>query len=585
MASGSGSRFLGLSWSGKSDPPSELTAQLRLVADGFKTIMRPGAMMLCERLEFLHQEADRGLCTAARLTPAKRPGALLDPADLFRRLLIDQQGPGGLEAPFSLVWSGGQDGSLEAATDRYGVGQLFLIERPGIVAVSNSAALLADVFECGLDAQALCGFALFGAFQESDTPFQGVAKVQAGHRVSLRHGAQTQSRYADVPAPSPGATQIPDLTGVLRETVGRMSDAAPDAFLELSGGLDSRLILAALSPQQRARHPAMTIGGRDSGDVRVAAQIAAAQGLKHVVLDLDALLPTDRDGILQTIALAASAYDYSANPIDKFPLVVANTTFGAAPRFSGQNGEILRGFYYPGQNLRGRSTHEAARRLTEWRLVTNDAVSRDLLETEAFAARQQFAKQRVADRLVSLNDTWGHALDRFYLYERMQRWVGNSAGNLLSDRTTFYPFFGSDFIASALDVRLEEKANSLAAYRLLAALDPKLAAMPLDNGLRPAAMAGSRAVAHIHQAGYYAGKVAGRISRKLKRDTRATLGSQAISKLWRSHGLQDTLPKAALRDSGLFNVQQLDRILSGEWLPDRPTLGYVLMISALLNRR
>lgn len=156
-------------------------------------------------------------------------------------------------------------------------------------------------------------------------------------------------------------------------------------------------------------------------------------------------------------------------------------------RFGGQNGESFRGFFYPGQPLEAEPDEALARRLVSWRLRANDQVDLKLLQTDGFLGRVAEIEQNLVGRLLNYGGPWYHALDRFYLEERMQRWVGAGSSNRFIDRTSLYPFFDEDVVAAALSLDGFDKKDSAAAYNMLVDIDLDLAKIALDNGIVPSA--------------------------------------------------------------------------------------------------
>lgn len=579
-----GSRFVVLSLAGLDKGQRQLETRLgQLTADWWRSAT-DGLILCCERPHFAAASDGIALCLGPRRVLETTAGRSHDAAMALG--LVRKQGPNVplyLAPPFSMAWTDG--GDAYACTDRYGIGQLFSADAEGAVAVSNSATLLARLFTCPLNKQALTGFALFGAFQQNDTPFAGVAMVPPGQLIRLAAGRfepvdLAQDRPHVSAAEASGAGRLAAIT---RDVMVGLSDAAPGADLELSGGLDSRIMLAALPADRRRRHRAMTIGVPGSPDVRIAGEIASGLGMKHDVIDIGAVIPDDADELEEILDLAAEAYDYAANPIDKAALVMVNRHFASGARFSGQNGEILRGFYYPGQPLDAVPSETLARSLIASRLEANEFVDPALFLCDAYEARRDIAEDRAVERILSFDATWADSLDMFYLYERMRRWVGNATGSMLSDRAILYPFFDSRFVDAALSLDPKRKANSRAAMALLCELDPRLAGVPLDSGMRPSVMAGSPLRARLAEATHVATKIASRISRKLRGGQHATLGSAQISALWHRQGLYRRLPHDRLAATGILNEAALARLVSGQWTPDRPTLGFVLMLSGIVR--
>ena len=567
-----GNRFLALSHSGAFSP---IVERARAITEGWAAADGERLLFRSERGDhFAAASGDAVALGAPRHVDLSIPAAL-DAAAVLKRgagSLVPSAAP-----PLRLAWSDGR--SAWAATDSFGIGQIFFVEKDGVAAFSTSATLLADIFDAEPDREALAAFALFGAFLDEQSPFAGVHKL-AGGRVALRDGR------VEVSATTLPVAHVQDVARAFRAGVLALADAFPDAPLELSGGLDSRLILAALPRERRVGRRAMTIGFPGTPDVAVAERIAQREGLEHDFVDVSGLGELGADSLHALLSDAVAGYDHGANPIDKAVICYAGRQRpGGGGRFGGQNGEILRGYYYPAQPLDARPSETLARRLVEWRLASNDRADPKLFDAAAFADLRATAEKRIIGRLLSFGGSWGEALDNFYLYERMQHWVGNGSCNRLIDRVTLQPFFDPGFVAAAMALPARDKANSAAAYRLLVELDPALASMPLDNGRVPAAVARSKLRARLDDTRRTALAVANRVRRKLLGETKATLGSEGICALWHRHRLFERLPAEALLRTGLFDEASIERLAKGEWLPDRPTLGFVLMMAGIVERK
>ncbi|HZZ69895.1 MAG TPA: hypothetical protein VFE18_17110, partial [Phenylobacterium sp.] len=91
------------------------------------------------------------------------------------------------------------------------------------------------------------------------------------------------------------------------------------------------------------------------------------------------------------------------------------------------------------------------------------------------------------------------------------------------------------------------------------------------------------ALSRLEEGRYFLQKVAKRAKRVLSRGQHVTLGATSIVELWGQHGLNETLPVAALQRSGLFDEAALESVAVGTWLPNRATLGFLLMMSGLVT--
>jgi asparagine synthase (glutamine-hydrolysing) len=355
-------------------------------------------------------------------------------------------------------------------------------------------------------------------------------------------------------------------------------------MLELSGGLDSRLILAALPEAEKAGNLAVTIdeSGGLGGDARVARHIASITGISHREIAVPFAAVEEGDILDRTLRRIVEGYDAMANPIDKLPLALVSD-IGDTARFGGQNGEIMRGFYYPLQPLKGKPTTKLIADLVDWRLIANDRTSPNLFAQNFASDALASARASMIAAIAGYGGSWGQVLDRVYLDYRMQSWVGNSAGNRFLDRAVLWPFFDSRFLAAALKLDPDNKRDSRASYRILARLSPQLAATPLDNGLIPAVMAHDNLRAKQMLLRAKARKAQRKLMQRIRPRSVAVLGSERVIDGWFRAKRYAHLDIHRLASLGIFNEAMLEAIGTGRTRPDRATLGFLLLCESWLQ--
>ena len=509
-----------------------------------------------------------------------REAALLrDVSSLADELRV--RGAGALDslaAPFRLIYVDRSTGSLVAAADPSGLGQLFMASWGALSLCASSATLLADLIGAKPCLPALAAYAQLGAFPFELTPFEGITKLLAGNRLIIAHG---QPQIQDIESRRAAG----DIRTEFVAAVSTMLAAAPDANLELSGGLDSRLILAAIPKDRRAGRRAVTLDSSDgaSAEVEVARRIAAMNGLEHKVVPLSLASITNADGLLELLRHVAEGYDYMANPFDKVALVLAGRSMTQEhPRFGGQNGEIIRGFYYPLQATETKISAAQVNRLVDWRLMANDRVT-PLIFSDTGNRALTDAGKAFKCRLGAFEGRWGEVLDRIYLRYRMQSWAGTAVNNRFIGHTILWPFFDEGFLAAAFALPSVAKRGSLAAYKMLAELDPELAATPLDNGIIPLQMLKGGSITVITNGVRKAMKATRKVAQRLRPSSTAVMGSDALLDKWHDLECYRKLDVAGLATLGLFSEDVLSQIASGARRADRATLGLLILCDQLVR--
>ena len=200
---------------------------------------------------------------------------------------VDEGGvPGGVFARWR--WDGE---TLEVVNDRYGFYPLFFWARRGSVSISPSPlALLAEGGDSTLDYGALAVFLRLGFFLGEETPWQAIRALPPACRLFWREGRteiRSEGRFKPQPSSLTRSEGIDAFTDAVTTAMGRRRPQTTETVLPLSGGADSRHILAELlaagiNPRcVTARY----FPNRPNHDAEVAAEITVGLGLNHDMLD------------------------------------------------------------------------------------------------------------------------------------------------------------------------------------------------------------------------------------------------------------------------------------------------------------
>lgn len=458
--------------------------------------------------------------------------------------------------------------------DQFGLGHWFEARAGNVHFSASAAPLLARAIGAEPDIGALLGYAQLGVFAFSATPYQGVSKLLPPDPWATQYAATPHGKSNDLHH---------QVQMTFRAAVQALLAAAPSAALELSGGLDSRLILAAMTAEQRAGRSALTLGspGAVSPDQRIASRLASDNRLIHQINQPPANPWEDPAVLFATLTDACNGYQGMGNPVDKATLLATGEDSVELVRFGGQNGEILRGFYHAMQPLGLSASESLWANLVDWRLTANDKVSSRLLSRHARDAMIPAQRAALLAQLGNFAGEWGQVLDRLYLRLRMQAWVGNAASCSLVKRTMLMPFFDPSFVAAAMALPAASRSQSMAAYHLLRDIDPVLAAIPLDNGRTPASFLNPGLGTKLESLRSTAGKMARKVSQRIRPRAGAALGSAAVVAAWHQHGGARRLDCGRLDRLGIFDPAMLEAVQTGKLVPDRSELGFLLICDNL----
>lgn len=543
---------------------------------GWTVVEGPGWFIAANREDCIAQVGERVVASPAPHLIDRAQGRRLSLHDACERLtqtgsaLLDDLAP-----PYRLLTGHRGNNRVEAHFDHFGLGHMFEGRKGDTLFTSSSVRLVAEAIGARPDIAALLGYSQIGVFPFSATPYEGVLKLLPGDAWG--------EEYAEPRKVVPLHTLQHEVETSFREAVQALLTAAPDASLELSGGLDSRLILAALTPEQRRGRAALTLGspGEVSQDLLIASRLSSANDLAHRISQPPSSPWEDPEALFATLETACLGYQCMGNPVDKATLLANGDDSEGLSRFSGQNGEILRGFYHAMQPLGARASDALWASLTDWRLIANDRVPARFLSDHACDEAIPAARKSFLAELSQFDGEWGQVIDRLYLRLRMQAWVGNAASSNLVKRTMLMPFFDRQFVKAAMALPAAARSNSHAAYRLLADIDPVLAAVPLDSGSAPADILNPGLGTKLAGLRRNAGKLATKLGQRLRPRPGTALGGAAIVEAWHHHRGFERLDMERLAALGIFDPAMLEALQSGQATPDRSELGFLLVCNNL----
>ena len=189
-----------------------------------------------------------------------------------------------------------RDGQCVLFNDRYGIERLFMhTEKSRTYFSSEAKAIVAVVPSVRApDLTGLSQWLSCGCTVGSRSIFKDVEVLAGGTAVVFTPGSEpVRTLYFDRAtleqlAPLPGDRFVDEFTSSLVAASNTAINRSPRAALSLTGGLDSRLVLACLDAAPQTV-PCYTFGSmyQQTMDVRVASAIAARCEQSHQVLQLD----------------------------------------------------------------------------------------------------------------------------------------------------------------------------------------------------------------------------------------------------------------------------------------------------------
>lgn len=492
-----------------------------------------------------------------------------------------------LGAPFAAMLV--ENNQATIAADHVGFRHVYGISRPGWSAAATSARELGHLGKAKLDLEALSVFRLAGHYLDSDTAYEGVKKLPAAHYWKLHDGELHTFRFTQQESVANNGDAADAHAQRLRELVTGFLDHHDGVSIELSGGLDSRLVLAAVPRDRRKKLTAFTIASGGGKDATVASQLARHYGMGCELVDvagLGELTPAEAHGLATA---AAERLDGLGRPLSAAVFHWAEGQVPQAPRLSGHGGEMARALFGPGVEFE--RPHPTVRAevvenyIRRW-IVSNDAVPDEVLEKDFAEHSRELAMGRLAQVFLRNQTDWLSALSDFYLRQRMHRFGGITITDGVGSRLSLNPLTDTKILALAASVPTRQLAGSRYAVRVMDRLDPELARIPLGSGLRPIAL--DRSVTLTRKLGEntwrgFLTKAGSKVMRTLHSQRRAAAGAPLLADLVAQHWRTDPSLLTPVLGTGLISEEWLARLIEGSVRADANTVDFLLNLGVIAS--
>lgn len=475
-------------------------------------------------------------------------------------------------------------GRVVVAADPLGILQLHVVQQARWAACSTSALALASLARAGLDEAALSVFALLGVHAGDETPFAGVRTLVAGQACTLASGRADRTPLPAMAVDGGDGDPVGAGVSAVRASVAAAVAGHDAVHLELSGGLDSRLLLAALR-ELPVVVTTMTVGSPGAPDVRVAGDLSRRLGLPNQVVDLAGLGTLSPAEAWELVRRAAAGRDACGNAVGEGVLELVEDRSAQGPRISGQNGEFARGFYYAGQPPWPRPTPALAGALVRWRLTTNDAVDASVVDAGFREAGSARVATLVEETLRGYGRPWLGATDELYLDLRMRRWLGPEHSAASRRHPVLAPFFHPAYLAWARRAAPADKRGSRLCAAVLHRMAPDLAALPLDSGRTPAEMARRDVAGRASALAHSAGKVAAKVRQRLRSTGRPAVGAVSLATRVHEHWRAEPASLEPVLALPFVARGAVEAFLSGQRGLDVASTSFLVDLAVAAERR
>ncbi len=470
----------------------------------------------------------------------------------------------GYNGVFVFATGSQSDGAVQVATDPIGSLHVYIIRCGGSTIISTSSLVLASVGRVDWDPNGIREFLAKGTVFGMRTLHKSVDKLLPGRIMEFRGAFRTREQVYWAPTYSGYLERdkkkiVKEYAGILTDAIGSTLKQAGQPILDLTGGFDSRLLLAAALQHRSATELNCTVSGESS-----AKDVISASGIAKVLgLHLERRPPQIPDvpdwwqGALEALAYTdgeASVLEY-ANTLSVHRAGMAR--FDAS--INGSGGEVIRGRWWePLWPHTGALNYFDVQRVATVRFAHDPWAEALLSEMYEDTLTQHFAGVLEAE-LQGLNGWPNTALmDRVYLRLRMQRWQGRLASATNRIWPCFQPFLFRPVIDLAFNVPFDLRRKSRIARAVLQQLNPRLAAAPMADGTPATPVRMSDIWRHLPRYRTFAKRAA----RKLRiTHTGAHTAEQRLSTLMQLAPVREILNPATMLTRTLYRQDALQEFL------------------------
>lgn len=431
--------------------------------------------------------------------------------------------------------------SWNLESDVYGVRPIYFgIDKLKRTVVSTRPEMVAALLGSRPSALSLAEQILVGYTLENHTVFEDVFRLRPQRKLSYskRDGCSIcDTPIADCKQPDDSLSWTEDVQPIITKAF------EGDYALELSGGVDSRLVLAlGLNAGVKPRL-AFTLGSDDEEDVQIARLICKAQGINHFVLPVKfdkQQIASDGFDFVRRSGFAVNASSYAW-----FPSAFNSLSSKRCGQIGGGGGECASGYYYSPIDHLGKVTKQD-QLWVQSRLFKSGV---DLMQVFG-QLRSKLLTSDVVDSalrgLSQLEGTLRERSDEFYLTQR----VPNAGGPVLAASACWYlplqPLLRSSHLKWTKSLSSEQRAGRKYQMQIIYDLVPEIGTIRYSHNRSYMTTPLSRLKQGVRKVNTTAGKIKKRLA---KHRSAPDQGASSVSKvLFEDKAIQQSILEFAVRD-------------------------------------
>ena len=382
----------------------------------------------------------------------------------------------------------------------------WVVEGPLGVAAGTRVRPLLELVGLGEepDLAALSCFACFGWVLGEGSFFKGAKRLSRGTCLIFQDGRFETSEYATLAElfqtnAGSAAECLELISARMKSRTGRQAELSADPYIHLSGGRDSRMILAGAA-RSGQEIKALTIGTDTSDEVTSAAAAAKAVGVPHRRIDAVSTGDIFRDkldlvrdyvawseGMDKVSHLENNAEWFDLSPMDEHET------------FSGMGGEITRGAFFH-KYMKGIAKYLPGMDGLRISLTKKSILRRRLSAYGAPEAAFELARtafEPVDTACKALGGSVWTWLDLFYFAERTCHWASSARSIRTSGRFSWSPLIDRVFTGAVSVLSKAEKESDFIPHGTITTLCPELGSIGFARGGGGGSKQGYCALEHL----------------------------------------------------------------------------------------
>jgi asparagine synthase (glutamine-hydrolysing) len=375
------------------------------------------------------------------------------------------------------------------ANDRYGFRPLYYAMSGGkILFASEVKAILEDnAFKKELDDRAIADFFAFGEILGNKTFFNGIETLPPASVLTYDEQNISIEQYWDFRYQPDYSLSQDEMVDQLVQTFRKAVDIRMRDNLRygvaLSGGLDSRVVLAAIDKSQRHRVTGFTFGVPDCSDIRVAKMVAQKAGIDHLIIELD---PDELVAYAEEVVHLADGMD--AIDVAFLPYAIGRAREQVDVSFNGLALDLTLGGSFLNQSILNADSDEELLKIWYKKMALfPPKLMASLFVPEYYSKIEEMPLNSLAEALHNATaEHPGNKSDYFSIQNHVRRLT--ILGSVISRNKLeeALPTFDNDFIGLVLKIPPELRFNHRIHRKFLMKLAPELAAIPYQRTMVPA---------------------------------------------------------------------------------------------------